>query len=269
MHYKNFVSLRIEQGATFSIRQAFSDGFTYLGKNMGPYVGFTVVGGLLSMIISGIAGSIPFFIGTLAMQAAFSPALVMGYAIYNRKWQQDQHPEFGNFFDGFRTNYQQLLIANLVLVVITLGLTALLITPYVGEIKNMITDAALDPDLLGDIMLDVLATAQHYWWTFVIYGVVIIAIQILYLQMNYFVVFYNWGFWEAMEASRLLMSRVFFKTFIYFLAIGFLLVVGSIFTLLIGLLFLYPAVMLMSYSIFEQLAGFEGTEHSLEDDLII
>jgi hypothetical protein len=37
----------------------------------------------------------------------------------------------------------------------------------------------------------------------------------------------------------------------------------------VGLLFLYPAVMLMSYSIFEQLAGFEGTEHALEDDLIV
>lgn len=269
MNYKNFVALRIEQGATFSIRQAFSAGFTYLGKNMGAYVGFTIIGGLISMFVSGFAGLIPFYIGSLAVQAAFSPALVMGYAIYNRKWQKGENPEFGNFFDGFKTNYQQLLIANLVLVIITLGLTLLLVTPYISEIKNMITDAALDPDLLGEIFLDMLATAQEYWWTFVIYGIVVLSIQILYLQTNYFVVFYNYGFWEALEASRLLMSRVFFKTFIYFIAIGLLMVVGSIFTLFIGILFIYPAVMLMSYSIFEQLAGFEGTEHTLEDDLII
>lgn len=269
MDYKNFVALRVEQGATFSIRQAFSDGFNYLGKNIGPFVGFTFVGGLISMVVSFIAGSIPYMIGSLAMQAAFSPALVMGYAIYNRKWQQDQNPEFGNFFDGFKTNYQQLLIANLVLVIITLGLTALLITPYVGEIKAMFTDVALDPDLFGEIALDIFATAQQYWWTFVIYGVLILAIQILYLQVNYFVVFYNWGFWESMEASRLLMSRVFFKTLLYFIVIIIFLIVGSLFTLFIGLLFLYPAVMLMSYSIFEQLAGFEGAEHTLEDDLII
>jgi hypothetical protein len=269
MQYKNFVALRIEQGATFSIRQAFSDGFTYLGKNMGPYVGFTVVGGLISMVVSFIAGLIPFMIGSLAMQAAFSPALVMGYALYNRKWELNQNPEFGNFFDGFKTNYQQLLIANLVLVVITIGLTALLITPYLGEIKSMISDAAMDPDLLGEIMLDVLGTAKEYWWTFVIYGVVMLAIQILYLQVNYFVVFYNWGFWESLEASRLLMTRVFFKTLLYFIVIGVFLVVGGLVTFFVGLLFLYPAVMLMSYSIFEQLAGFEGTESLLEDDLIV
>lgn len=236
---------------------------------MGAYVGFTVVSGLISLVVSGISGMIPFYIGTLAMQAAFSPAMVMGYAIYNRKWQKHENPEFGNFFDGFKTNYAQLIIANLVLVIITLGLTALLITPYVGEIKAMFTDVALDPDLFGEIALDMFATAQQYWWTFVIYGILIFAIYILYLQVNYFIVFYNYGFWEAMEASRLLMSRVFFKTILFLIAISFLLVVGSIFTLLIGLLFLYPAVMLMSYSVFEQLAGFEGTEHSLEDDLII
>ena len=269
MDYKNFVALRVEQGATFSIRQAFSDGFNYLGKNIGPFVGFTLVGGLISMVVSFIAGSIPYMIGSLAMQAAFSPALVMGYAIYNRKWQQDQNPEFGNFFDGFKTNYQQLLIANLVLVIITLALTALLITPYLSGIKEMITEAALDPDLFQDIAMDMLATATEYWWTFVIYFILMLAIQILYLQVNYFVVFYNWGFWESMEASRLLMSRVFFKTFWFFILIGVFLAIGALFTLFIGLLFLYPAVMLMSYSIFEQLAGFEGAEHSLEDDLII
>jgi hypothetical protein len=269
MQYKNFVALRIEQGATFSIRQAFSDGFTYLGKNMGPYVGFTVVGGIISMIVSSIAGVIPFFIGTLAMQAAFSPALVMGYAIYNRKWQLNQNPEFGNFFDGFKTNYAQMLIANLVLVIITLGLTALLITPYLGDIKDMITDAALDPDLLQEIGMAILVTAKDYWWTFVIYAVLMFAIQILYLQVNYFVVFYNWGFWESLEASRLLMTRVFFKTLLYFIVIGVFLVVGTLVSFFVGLLFLYPAAMLMSYSIFEQLAGFEGTEHALEDDLIV
>ena len=37
----------------------------------------------------------------------------------------------------------------------------------------------------------------------------------------------------------------------------------------IGILFLYPAAMLMSYSVFEQVAGFEETEMHLEDDLII
>ena len=65
------------------------------------------------------------------------------------------------------------------------------------------------------------------------------------------------------------MSKVFFKTFIYFIIVGFVLMFGTLFTLGIGILFLYPAMMLMTYSMFEQLAGFEEAEPNLEDDLII
>jgi hypothetical protein len=271
MNYQTYLEHRLAQGVNFSIRQAISDGFSYFGKNMGAYIGYTFVSVLLMAMAGGIAGVIPFQIGSYAVQAVLSPAIVMGYAIYCRKAETNDMPEFGNFFDGFKRNYSQLVIANVILVIVTAILTLVLILPYTNELLAMMSggDFAMDPDMLAEIGQDFLATFLENWWMFLIYVVALYVIQILYLQVNYFVVFYEYGFWEALESSRVLMSKVFFKTVLYFIVISLLLAVGTVVTFGLGLLFLYPAVMLMSYSVFEQVAGFDETEMQLEDDLII
>ena len=269
MNYIQYMESRLQQPVSFSIRKAFSDGFSYLGKNIGMYVGYTLVYGMIMLIAYGISAIIPFNIGGYIVHILLSQALVMGYALFCHAYIVNNTADFSEFFAGFRKNYTQLVVANLVLTVV-IGITyALLILPFSQELsatyESLLYNGA-DPEI---VFQEVAAIASENIWPMPAYYVITVVIQITYLLTNYFIVFFDFGFWEALEASRRLMSRVFFKTFVYFLLLGFVLLFGGVFTIGIGLLFFFPATMLMSYSIFEQVAGFEVPEPSLEDDLII
>ena len=62
---------------------------------------------------------------------------------------------------------------------------------------------------------------------------------------------------------------MFFKTILLGIVLYFILGLGIVITLGFGMLFFVPAAVLMGYSLFEQVAGFESTEAQIEDDLII
>jgi len=269
MNYTQYIENRLQQGVDFSISRAISEGFSYLGKNTGQYILFTLVYGLVMIGASMFANFIPFEIGTYIIKAVLSPALAIGYATYCRQQVVHGTAEFGNFFDGFRNNYSQMVVAN-VLIMIIIGLSsALLLLPYTQELAATMQDIVANGGSPGEIFEEISAIFGKHVLPIFGYLVIALVVQVFYLQVNYFVVFYDFGFWEAMEASRILMSRVFFKAIGYLIVASLIFVFGTLFSLGIGALFLFPAIMLMSYSVFEQLAGFNALEPKLEDDLII
>ncbi len=270
MDYKNYIQLSLSQGVNFSIGKAIKDGFSMFGKNAGSYIGFLIVMFFIS-IAAGLFGMFIPFIGGIAVGVLVTPALLMGFAIFARKQILGENPAFETFFEGFKTNYMQLILVNLVLQLIQYGLLAILLIPIFGDLLLEFQDPSIiqNEAALQEIFQEMAINIMAKWWMFFLYIIFSIVIQILYMLANYYVIFYNFSFWEAMESSRHLMSKVFFKAFILNILVGFIVVIGSFATLFIGLLFLIPISFLINFSLFNQIAGFADQEQSIEDDLII
>ncbi len=278
MNYQDYVNQRLAKGVHVSVGQAISQGFSYMGKNTGSYIGYffimlilAIIGGLIfgaifnAIDLGGFAGNI----GETIVDIAITPALGIGFAAYCHSMNHEEFTEFSNFFDGFRKNYAQLLVVNLVIQLILLLLGSALILSYADQFQAIGQDLALDPSLAEELIAEMARTITENWWRFAIFFIVAIVIYVLYALSNFFVVLYGYNFWEAMEASRQLMSKVFFKAIIFQIVAGLVLALGTMVTLGIGIIYFLPAYQLMQYSFFEQVADFDDLEPSLEDDLII
>ena len=271
MDYKHFIELSLSQGVRLSVGESIKDGFNMAGKNAGPYIGYTIVMFFISMS----AAFIP-IVGGILTSVLLSPALLVGYAMYARKVDVEGKAPFETFFDGFKSNYGQLIIVNLIIQLIVMGLSSIFLVSIFSDMAPLFTemmDAASDPEYMEEIMQEViltmLASFRENWWLFAIYIILTLIIQVLYMLANYFVVFYGFGFWEAMESSRKLMSKVFVKAIIIMIIAGFIMLVGSMVTLGFGFLFFYPFLVLVYFSIFKQVAGFSDENAALEDELNI
>lgn len=271
MDYKTYIQLTISQGINFSIGQAIKDGFSHLGKNAGMYIGFSVVSFFIIIAAALFSMFVP-LVGNLALSVLVIPPLIMGFAIFARKTMLNETPLFESFFDGFKTNYSQLILVNLILQIIQAVVLLALLSPIFVEMMPYVQEIAAagqDPEAMQALIEEMVPIFLANWWVFVLVILASITIQVLYLLANYFVVFYGFGFWEALESSRQLMMRVFFKMLILNIAVGMLIVIGAIVTLGLGLMFLFPLTMLINFSVFTQIAGFAEGDHAIEDDLIV
>lgn len=271
MDYKNYLQLTLAQGVQFSISKAIKDGFGYFGKSAGAYIGFAFVSVFIIIAAAIFSAFIP-FVGNLALGVMVIPPLMMGFAIYARKGDMNQQAQFEDFFDGFKRNYSQLILANLIVQTITTILTLLFLSPLIADIVPLFTDMMQniqDPDAASEIGQDIFGILLRNWWAIGLAIVVSIVVQVLYMLANYFVIFYGFGFWEAMESSRQLISKVFFNVIILNIIVSFILVIGAIATLGFGLFILFPVSILINFSVFNQVAGFASEEIALEDDLIV
>jgi hypothetical protein len=271
MDYKNYIQLTISQGINFSIGQAIKDGFAHLGKNVGLYIGFTVVAFFIIAAAAVFSMFVP-LVGNFALTVLVLPPLMMGYALFARSTMLNHNPGFETFFDGFKTNYGQLIVVNLILQIIQSVLSLVFLSPIIADFVPLFQDvlaSGQDPELINDLAAEMVTIFIENWWAFALTILVSIVIQVLYLLSNYFVIFYGFGFWEAMESSRQLITRVFFKIIILNILVSLIMFVGIIVTLGIGLLFLFPLSMLINFSVFTQIAGFADGEHVIENDLII
>ncbi|MEM9848916.1 MAG: hypothetical protein AAF847_13595, partial [Bacteroidota bacterium] len=168
---------------------------------------------------------------------------------------------FGEFFKGFDHFVQLLLVA---IVSGVLMLAALIPLAIVG-ITSFGLEALLDggyPDF---------ESAPTF--TLVI-GILAFILPIIYIGVAwtwapYFVVFYKMKFWDAMEASRKIITKNWWAVF------GFLIVVGLIGGLGVlgfgvGMLFTLPIAMCIQYIAFASVTGLnkEDQGSTLEDHLV-
>jgi len=78
--------------------------------------------------------------------------------------------------------------------------------------------------------------------------------------MPLFIIFRGMSFWEAMEASRKVVSKNYIQVLLFLIVLGILLVVGAMICL-VGLLVAVPIYFLAVYSAFEDIMG-TGESHS-------
>lgn len=267
MNYKYYIQNRKEQGFSLNIGKAISDGFSYFGKKPGPFILYLFVFFGISIMASFI-GLIP-VVGSLLVAVLISPPLVMGFATYMRKVQTNDYPVFEDFFGGFKTNYTNLALVNLVIQGVGFLVGLLVFARIFGDFEGLMQSVGGDPDAILDVFKELQVTVQENILLLSISGIGYLLIYIFYSLSNYFVIFYGFNFWEALESSRILVGKVFFSLVGLIFVTGVLLVLGIVLTLGLGLLIFIPVLYLISYSAFEQIAGFQEPETEIEDDLIL
>ena len=232
----------LEEDYDFNFGDYISEGFKILGKNLGGFVVF----GLLAGIIIMISSIIP-ILGSIANSLVLTPALIAGIYIVANMVDREEDREFGDFFKGF--NY----VPQLALVALVTGLfTGLALIPFglanvnmAIWVKDLIVNSdslATNPDLLFE------GYPGFSGWT------TILLLPSIYLSIAYawaplFVVFHKLNFWDAMEASRIIITKKWFLVFLFSIVIGLIAVLGFL-GFCIGILFTYPAAMCMVYAAF-------------------
>ncbi|MBK7873088.1 MAG: hypothetical protein IPJ74_21665 [Saprospiraceae bacterium] len=213
MNLEQFPRLRdaLESGYEFNIGQFFQQGFDLMKKNLGGFIGYT----LLYMAILMVLGIIP-FIGNIA-SIVLSPPLAAGWFIVANKLQKNAPTEFGDFFKGF--DY----IGQLILVYI---------------ISILIYVAIMSPALIagGAFMFAAISDVSSMdsaFPTWLVFIMLAIMIPLAYLAVAWrwapmFVVFHKMGFWDAMETSRKIVTKRWFSHFAMMLLVSLFFTVAAL-----------------------------------------
>lgn len=228
----------LEENYDFRLGEYISEGFSIFGKNTGNFVVFT----LLVFLISGTASAIP-FIGSIINSIAISPPLWAGIAIVAHKIYTDEPYDFENFFEGFQK------ITPLAITAVISGLIVLFsLVPFIVVNMSMLGWDFFTEGPTIDSILE-----NEYFFNFPTWSFLLLLpalfFSISYSWAYYFVIFYDLSPWEALEASRRMITKQWGLFFVFYLLTGLIAVVG-VFGLCIGILFTVPAVICMHYVAF-------------------
>jgi hypothetical protein len=241
----------------FSIGLALSDGWSYVSKHMGYYI----LGGIVSVIISGAAGVIP-IVGGIANNLIISPCLMAG-AVYvtwrismGKGWT-----DLGDMFKGFKY-LQPIAISALIQGAAMLILSVLVFYNFFPQLFHIFkisqgADAftkqeeikeAFSPLLNGKFFMSV--------------GILLVAflfISALWAFKTHFIVVYKMEAWPAMEMSRRIARHNLFQLIGFFLLMVVILIISAL-PCGIGLLFSLPLMIGATYSAFAQITDCDKAE---------
>lgn len=236
----------------FSIGLALSEGWSYVSKHMGYYI----LGGIIAVIISGIAGAIP-FIGGIAGNLILSPCLMAG-AVYvtwrvslGKGWA-----DLGDMFKGFQY-LSPLAISTFIQGAATLLLAVLVFYNFLPQLIHIFkisqgANAFTKQDEIRDAFLPLLN--GKFFVSVAILSVGALFISALWAFKTHFIVVYKMEAWPAMEMSRRIARHNMFQLIGLYLLLGIIIIISAL-PCGIGLLFSLPLMIGATYSAFAQVTG--------------
>ena len=245
----------IEYGYEFNFGSYFSKGFEIIQKNIGGFIGITII----YFAVSYILGRIP-FVGDLAFNIIVSPCLLAGIYIVANKLDNDLSIEFSDFFDGFKM-VEKLAIASLLTsLMIFVAMIPMILVVIVAGFGEAFYDLMLYPE-------EFLGSPEFFpFWIFLFLAPVIY-LAIAYLWVVPLIVFYDVDPWPALELSRKIITKQWWIFFGFGFVCGILAVLG-ILILLIGVLFTLPLVFCAQYAAFADVTRLDHEETVDDDDII-
>lgn len=243
--------------SVFSIGQAVSEGWNYVSKHMGYYI----LGGIIAVIISGIAGAIP-YIGGIAGNLILSPCLMAG-AVYvtwrislGKGWA-----DLGEMFKGFQY-LKPLAISTFIQGAATLLLAILVFYNFLPQLMHIIkisqgANAFTKQEEIRDAFTPLLN--GKFFVSVAILSVGALFIAALWAFKTHFIVIYKMEAWPAMEMSRRIARHNLFQLIGLFLLLGIIIVISAL-PCGIGLLFSLPLMIGATYSAFAQITDCDKEE---------
>ncbi|HOU46262.1 MAG TPA: hypothetical protein PLL99_00575 [Chitinophagales bacterium] len=221
-------------------------GFEIFKQNIGGFIGFLFVAGILQIIIS----SIPFISGL--SYAIISPILVGVYIVAKMIDKNEAHT-FSNFFDGTK-NYAPIFLVTLIpsliiaVIMLVIGGWAYFKISYLG-IKPQLNFNDLDS-------LKSIAAATGLGARAGLAGVISIVISVLFLFAPLLVIFEKFDAVKALDISRKIVSKKFLNWVGFLFLIGIFNAAGAI-CLLIGLLITIPTSICAMYVAYNDVIGLD------------
>ncbi len=237
----------IQTNKPFQLGDYIIKGFQLFSRNVGNFVGYSIGAVLLILF----ATSIPMVGGWGAKYLLFPP-LTAGIYLAAHKIKNGTMVESWDYLKGFKYVVQLALAAiaiNIIAAVTTIPFIMANneLIDWTYNLKDIVGSFNFDFD--GSIVID--GFPGFYSWK-VLLLLPMIGCFFLYSWTSLFIIFYGLNVWEAMEASRQIISRNWLVYFLFSLAlliIGF----GGVAGFLIGLFFTYPAMLCIDYVAFADL----------------
>ncbi len=257
---KSRIDTLLHNGFEFRFEHYIKTGFGFLVKNLGGFVVFAFAMLAIVMVVSFIP-----FIGALANQFILVPIFTVGFFLVANVVQKGREPQFGDYVRGF-DYVGQLALATLAKSIITL----LSLIPFFIVIRDYGLFEWYAEILQNPTELESAQFPEIPFWPF------ILLLPALYFGIAYswaymFIVFYGFGFWEALETSRKLITRKLAVFTLFFILLGIIAGAG-ILIFCIGILATIPAFYCMNYAAFEDitslLAGENSDESVSSEDLL-
>lgn len=248
--------------STFSIGQAFSDGWNLVSKNLGYYI----LGGVVALIIGGAAGIVP-YVGDIAANLILSPCLMAG-AVYVtwRISKGEGWTDFGDMFKGFKF-LQPVAFATLIQFTAYLLIGGLFLLSNINELIKLYElsqgiNAFDNREEMKTILLQLFNPT--FILLFILMMIAFLFIGITWAFKNHFIVIYNMQAWPALDMSRRIASHNLFSMIGFFLLMGIIIIISAI-PCGIGLLFTLPLMIGATYSAFAQITNCDEADEINEE----
>lgn len=245
----------LDYGYQFRFGDYLSKGFELFQKNVGGFIGYAFVAGMIIMVCNFIP-----IIGPIAGGFFLSPALTVGAYLVAHKLNKGESTEFGDFFKGFEFVGPLAAATFVMMLIIIASLIPMFIAWGTSGFFSWIIEAQSDPLSVGE--------PPHFPIWSMIFLIPAIYLSVAYGWAAMFIAFYKMGFWEALEMSRKLITKQWLIIFLYTLVLGLLASVGII-LLLVGILVTYPIMLCSQYAAFADVTRLmEEEESDIVDHLV-
>jgi uncharacterized membrane protein len=248
--------------AAFSTGKALSDGWAIVAKNLGYYI----LGGILTVVIGGAAGIIP-FVGSIANSVIISPCF-MASAIFI-SWHISKGiawTDFGEIFKGF--NFLLPIVISSLIQSVAMGvLVVLFFFNYMPQLKD-IYDLLVSPDAYNNrSAVEAIVKQFLNLETLLLFSLLMFALlllSIVWAFKNHFIVIYKMEAWPAMEMSRKITTNNLLPLAGLFILLTVIIIVSAL-PCGIGLLFSLPLSITAVYSAFAQITECDKT--AIDNDM--
>ena len=225
-----------EPPVPFRLGDYISRGFSFMNANFGQLLAFT----LLYFIINGIIQSIP-VVGAVAA-IVVSPALQIGFYQFTYQVSRGARPDFNDFFKGFSKVGPLTLTYLLMVVVIVLILSPAIYFWFQSGLLDWYRDVMDQyPNIENITSLEENVDTSLVMTGMGIAFVLGISLGILFIWALPIAWFYNVTPWQAVNASRRLVSKYWLNTLLFLLVAGLAGISGALLCG-IGLLYTIPAM---------------------------
>lgn len=236
---KAFADDLLARAAPLDVFGCLDRAFKLWTSNFFPLVGVT----LLVLIAMMVAGVIPIvgFLSQLLLTGVFYGGL---YYYYLGKYRNEPRT-VGDAFGGFSMAFLPLMLANLITVAITIGVMMICCAPMFAFIMHMAVQGARH------------AQSFPTFSPLALLGFLVGFLVIVYLSVSWIFTFMlvidqGLGPWTAMEVSRRVVSKQWFRVFFVMFLAGILALLGLI-GLFIGIVFTLPIVFSATVCAYESL----------------
>jgi hypothetical protein len=238
----------INNGYNVEIGNYFSRGYEIMKQNMGGYIGYILIMGLIVLV----ANFLPFI--NLIVGILVTPCLAFGFHLVSHAISvKRQIPPFNEFFNGFNYFGKIVVIALLSSIIYLILFVPVFLFVGFGTFFALMTSASSTEGAaaLGSAIAGLGGTmAIVMLLTFLAF--LYVGVSLMFASL--ISVFHNVEVVEAMKLSWKVTSRNWLIWIVMMLALSVMLLIGALFCF-VGLLFAYPLYMCTVYAAFEDVCG--------------